>query len=164
MYVAGQLVREAGIGTNIAGIPSDSDYYEPLMIRGRWIMPGDGRVVVITRQTAEREGIQVGDRVTLDLGELGNEEWQVIGVYEPVFASGFVSETIYAPLDSLYRAIRRFNVGSWLYVRTTSTHRVSPRSQTSSAVRKRGLKISAVRRSPNYAAVRFSVRGRSRRC
>jgi putative ABC transport system permease protein len=120
MFTAGHLVKEAGIGTYIMGIPADSTFFEPLMTGGRWIAPGDGRVVVITRQTAQREGIQVGDTVTLDLGEMGQADWKVIGSYEPVFASGFVSDTIYAPSVSLYKAIRQANLGSYLYVRTTS--------------------------------------------
>jgi putative ABC transport system permease protein len=119
MYLAGELVKEAGIGTSIVGLPSDSTFFKPMMIQGRWIVPGDGRAVVITRATAEREDIAIGDRVTLDLGELGEGDWQVVGVYEPVFASGFVSDTIYAPLGSLYEATKKVNLGSDLYVRTT---------------------------------------------
>jgi putative ABC transport system permease protein len=144
MYLSGQLVREAGIGTNIVGLPSDSTFFRPLMIRGRWIRPGDGRVVVITRQTAEREGIQIDDPVTLDLGELGDSEWRVVGIYEPIFASGFVSETIYAPLESVYRAIRRFNVGSLLYVRTTDhtpEFQASVTDQLKQLYEQRGLKV-----------------------
>ena len=120
MYISGQLVKEAGIGTSIVGIPSDSDFFTPLMVAGRWIMPGDGRAVVLTRQTAVKEGIQIGDRVMLDLGELGEGEWQVVGLYEPVFAAGFVSDTIYAPLESLFEATKKLNQGSMLYVRTSS--------------------------------------------
>jgi putative ABC transport system permease protein len=120
MFTAGHLVKEAGIGTYIMGIPAGSDFFRPLMVTGRWFQPGDSRVVVITRQTAQREGIQLGDTVTLDLGEMGQGEWKVIGSYEPVFASGFVSDTIYAPSDSLFKAIRQANLGSYLYVRTTS--------------------------------------------
>lgn len=116
----GSRSKEAGIGTNIMGIPADSTFCSPLMVRGRWIRPGDGRAVVITRQTAKREAIQLGDWVTLNLGQYGEGEWQVVGIYEAVFASGFVSETNYAPSDSLYKAIRRSNLGSYLYVRTTS--------------------------------------------
>lgn len=119
MYVAGQLVKEAGVSTSIVGIPEKSDFFKPLIVRGRWIEPGDGRVVIITRQVAEREGIQIGDPVTLNLGEMGKAEWQVVGWYEPVFASGFVPETIYAPLEALFRASRRLDQGSVLYVRTT---------------------------------------------
>jgi putative ABC transport system permease protein len=100
MFVAGQLVKEAGIATSIVGIPSDSTFFQPLILSGRWFAPGDGKVIVITRGNAERDHIQVDDQVTLDLGVVGKSEWRVIGIYEPVFASGFVEDTIYAPVES----------------------------------------------------------------
>jgi putative ABC transport system permease protein len=120
MFVSGQLVKEAGIGTNIEGIPMGSDFYQPLMVTGRWFVPGDGRVVVLTRDTAEKNHIRVGDTVTLDLGDLGKDEWRVIGLYEPVFVGGFTSDTIYAPLEALYKTTKKYNQGTILYVRTTS--------------------------------------------
>jgi putative ABC transport system permease protein len=120
MFVSGQLVKEAGIGTNIEGIPAGSDFYKPLIVAGRWVSPGDGRAIVITRDTAQKNHILVGDTVTLDLGELGKDTWQVIGFYDPVFAGGFSSDTIYAPLDALYEATKKYNEGTQLYVRTTS--------------------------------------------
>jgi putative ABC transport system permease protein len=120
MFVSGQLVKEAGIGTNIEGIPADSDFYKPLIVAGRWIVPGDGRAVVITRDTAQKNHIQVGDVVTLDLGELGKDQWQVVGFYDPIFAGGFNSDTIYAPLDALQLATKKYNEGTQLYVRTSS--------------------------------------------
>ncbi len=120
MFVSGQLVKEAGIGTNIEGIPAESDFFKPLIVAGRWITPGDGRAVVLTRDTAQKNHIQVGDIVTLNLGELGKDQWQVIGLYDPVFAGGFSSDTIYAPLDSLYKATKKYGQGTLLYLRTTS--------------------------------------------
>ncbi|HMK09615.1 MAG TPA: FtsX-like permease family protein, partial [Anaerolineales bacterium] len=120
LFVAGQLVKEAGIGSYLEGIPAGSDFFTPLMVAGRWLQPGDGRAVVIPRETAERNNIHVGDPVTLDLGELGKAQWQVVGLYEPVFASAYSVDTLYTPLDSLFRAARRRNLGTMLYVRTTS--------------------------------------------
>lgn len=120
MFAEGQLVKEAGIGTYIRGIPTDSDFYKPLIVAGRWLEPGDGRAVVLTRDTAQKNNIQVGDWVTLDLGEMGKDKWQVIGIYEPVFVGGFNSDTIYAPQEALYQATKKFNQGTVLLVRTTS--------------------------------------------
>jgi putative ABC transport system permease protein len=120
MFVAGQLVKEAGIGTNIEGIPSTSDFYKPLIVAGRWIEPGDGRAVVLTRDTAKKNHILIGDTVTLDLGELGTDEWRVIGLYDPVFAGGFSSDTIYTPLEALYATTKKYNQGTILLIRTTS--------------------------------------------
>lgn len=120
MFVSGQLVKEAGIGSFIRGIPSGSDFSTPLIVAGRWLMPGEGRVVVLSRDTAEKNKIDVGDMVTLDLGEMGEDEWQVVGLYEPVFVSTYNADTIYAPLEALYRITKKYDQGSVLLVRTTS--------------------------------------------
>ena len=121
LFVEGQLIKEAGIGSSLQGIPTGSDFSSPLIVAGRWFKPGEnGRAVVITRQTAEDNHIQVGDTVILDLGELGKDEWQVVGLYDPVFVGGFNQDTIFAPLESLYQTTKKYGQGSVLYVRTTS--------------------------------------------
>ena len=118
LLVAGQLAKEAGLSVFIEGIPPGSDFFAPLIVAGRWLQPGDGRVVVLKRDSAETNQINVGDTITLNLGELGKDTWQVIGIYDPVFAGSFSSDRIYAPLDSLYEATKKHNRGSLLYVRT----------------------------------------------
>jgi putative ABC transport system permease protein len=118
ILVQGQLAKDAGISAYIEGIPPGSDFFSPLIIAGRWLQPGDGRVVVLKRDSAETNHINVGDIVTLNLGELGKDTWQVIGIYDPVFAGNFSGDRIYAPLDSLYETTKKYNQGSTLYVRT----------------------------------------------
>ena len=145
LFVEGQLVKEAGIGTSIEGIPEGSDFYTPLMVDGRWLRPGDGRVVVLKRQVAKDNHIKVGDVVTLDLGDLGKDNWQVIGTYDPIFAGGtFSSDTIYAPLDALQKVTKRYNQGSYMYLRTTA-HDAASTSTVTTAVKNmmddRGLKV-----------------------
>lgn len=121
LFMEGQLIKEAGIGTSLQGIPTNSDFSEPLIVAGRWFTPGEnGRAVVVTRQMAEDNGIQVGDEITLDLGELGKDDWLVIGFYDPVFVGGFNQDTIFAPLEALYQTTKKYGQGSVLYVRTTS--------------------------------------------
>jgi len=120
MFVAGQLVKEAGIGTNVQGVPNGSDFYTPLMVAGRWFAPADGQAIVVSRDTAEKNKLTVGEMVTLDLGEMGKDEWRVIGLYEPVFVGGFNPDTIYAPLSALYKTTKKYNQGSVLFIRTTA--------------------------------------------
>jgi putative ABC transport system permease protein len=120
MFLEGELVKDAGIGTRIEGIPAGSDFFKPLIVAGRWIQPGDGKAIVITRDAATKNNIVLGDTVTLDLGELGTDQWQVVGIYDPVFVNGFGSDTIYSTQEALYRATKKYNQGTMLYVRTTS--------------------------------------------
>lgn len=146
MFLKGELVKDAGIGTSIEGIPTGSDFFKPLIVAGRWIQPGDGKALVITRDSAEKNNIRLGDIVTLDLAELGNDQWQVVGIYDPVFVSGFSADTIYAPLDSLYKATKKYNQGTLLYVRTTS-HATPFVTDVTAKLKdmfdKRGLRVSA---------------------
>jgi putative ABC transport system permease protein len=119
MFIEGHLVKEAGIGMSMMGIPADSGFFTPMMVSGRWFNPDDQRVIVLPREAAQNNKIRIGDNVTLDLGELGEDRWQVIGTYEPVFASGFTQDIVYAPQDALYAATKKQNQGSTLYVRTS---------------------------------------------
>jgi putative ABC transport system permease protein len=120
MLVSGQLAKEAGIGANIKGVPEGSDFFKPLIVDGRWLAPGDGRAVVLSRDTAQKNKINIGDMVTLDLGVLGKDKWQVVGFYEPIFVSNFVQDSFYAPQEALYQATKKFNQGAVLLIRTTS--------------------------------------------
>lgn len=117
VIVGGQHVKEAGVGTLVDGIPAGSDFYKPFMLSGRWLEPGDGRALVITKDTADKSGIQVGDTTTLDLGEFGKSDWQVVGIYDPVFAGGFNPDTVYAPQNALLDAAHTYNRGNILLAR-----------------------------------------------
>ncbi|HLO29886.1 MAG TPA: FtsX-like permease family protein [Anaerolineales bacterium] len=120
MLVEGQLLKEAGLSTTIRGIPSGSDFFTPLIVAGRWFALQEGRALVIPRETAEDNNIQVGDMVTIDLGVLGKDQWQIIGLYEPVFVGGFASDTIYAPQETLFQIAKKYNQAGLVIVRTTA--------------------------------------------
>jgi putative ABC transport system permease protein len=116
----GQRLKEAGVGAQVVGIPAGSHYYKPLIVAGRWFQPGDGRVIVISKDTADDNHIKVGDTVTLNLFELGDAQWQVIGIFQVIFSGGFDATPIYAPLESIAAATKQYNEGTRLLVRTTS--------------------------------------------
>ena len=120
LFVEGQLVKEAGLNTSILGISAESDFFEPLLVAGRWYLPGEGRVIVVPRETAEKNKIEVGDTITLSLGIYGEDQWQVIGIYEPVFVGGFAPDTIYAPLETLFDVTKKYNRSGAIVVRTTA--------------------------------------------
>jgi putative ABC transport system permease protein len=118
----GQRLKEAGIGAQVIGIPSGTDYYQPLLLTGRWIQPGEtGQVIVINKDTADDNHIAVGDTVTLNLFELGDAEWRVIGIYQTIFTDGFDTTPIYAPLEAVAATTKQYNEGTRLLVRTTSS-------------------------------------------
>ena len=57
MFVAGQLVKEAGLSTSIRGVSSRQRFFQPLIVAGRWLVPQDGQALVIPRETAEKNKI-----------------------------------------------------------------------------------------------------------
>jgi putative ABC transport system permease protein len=89
------------------------------MVAGRWLAPGDGKAIVIPRQTAEDNNINIGDTITLDIGTFGSDEWQVVGFYEPVFFGGFTPAALYAPEETLFQISKKYNQADEVIVRTT---------------------------------------------
>ena len=118
---AGQRTQEAGIGAELMGIPAGSDMFQPLIVEGRWLEPGDAHGVVILKDIADDHDIKLGDTITLDLGELGDDEWQVVGFYQSILSGGIGdSDPVYANLEAVYQTTKKHNIGSDVYVRATT--------------------------------------------
>jgi putative ABC transport system permease protein len=112
----GQRAQEAGLGAYIKGMPVEESLYQPLVVEGRWLQPGDGRKIVIAKETADRNQIKVGDTVSLKIGEQ-TDDWQVIGLYKLVFGGGFSVAEVFAPQDVVFEVTKKYNVGSIMFVR-----------------------------------------------
>ncbi len=110
--------KQAGQGVQLAGLPVGSGTYTPLIVTGRWLQPGDERAIVMNQETADDNQIGIGDTVTLDLGPLGKDDWQVVGLYRVIFGDVVNIEAIYAPQEAVFEAVKKYNQGSQLYVRT----------------------------------------------
>lgn len=121
LLVDGVRVEDsAGLGTELAALPDDP-FYQPIIVAGRWIEPGDGRVIVLSADTAARNGLAVGDTVTIDLGAPGRAEWQIVGLYRVIYGGGFVTESVFAPRAALFDLLDLTEPqGTRLYARTGS--------------------------------------------
>jgi putative ABC transport system permease protein len=53
----------------LRGVPADSTMFRPRLVAGRNLVPGDDRAVLVNSRLAVDEGIQVGDEITLKIGE-----------------------------------------------------------------------------------------------
>jgi putative ABC transport system permease protein len=130
LLTKGQLVKEAGIGSSVEGVPEGSDFYIPMVVAGRWLAPGDGQVAVLPVESARKNKIAVGDTVILNMGELGKSEWVVVGLYDPVFSGGFYPDTIYAPASALFESTKVNHMGTLVYARTRHTDVASVNATT----------------------------------
>ena len=64
----------------VYGLPAASSLVEPVVQKGRWLLPADGRAVVINASLADQEpDIGVGDTILLDL-EGRERDWLVVGI------------------------------------------------------------------------------------
>jgi putative ABC transport system permease protein len=113
-----RLQDSAGLGAQLIGLPAESGLYQPIITSGRWFEAGDENVIVLSGETAEKNNIAVGDTINLNLGELGNSEWEVIGTYRVVYGGGFVIEAIYAPLEAVYATTGVTDTGTQIYIQT----------------------------------------------
>ncbi len=96
--------------------------YRPVIISGRWLQAGDtGNVIVLSQETADKNGLALGDTVTLDLGDLGQSQWQVVGTYRVVYGGGFAVEPIYAPIRAVETIAGVTDEGTQVLIRAENT-------------------------------------------
>ena len=89
---------------------------------GRWLTPQDaGNVVILSKETADFNDVQVGEQITIDLGELGDSEWTVIGIYRMVATEPFSTDPMYAPADAVAAVTGKVNRASQIVVRGNSS-------------------------------------------
>jgi len=81
---------------DLTGVPCNSAIFRPNIVRGRSLLPNEGKALVFTLRLAEREGIGVGDEVTLSIAE-EESDWMVVGHYHDV------SDEFFVPLNVLQR-------------------------------------------------------------
>ena len=99
-----QLLRQSGsLGMQLVALPVDTVMYRPLITAGHWFERGDNnqKVLVLNADTAELNGIKVGDSITVKLLQSPETEWQVIGLYRWFVGSGYAVEPVYTPLSTV---------------------------------------------------------------
>jgi putative ABC transport system permease protein len=124
--VAGTVLREGervqdtgGLGAELFGIPEDSTMYRPYMVDGRWLEPGEtDRVAVVSQETAEFNDLIVGDIITIDLGEQGSGEWEIVGTYQAITPDLFATDPIYAPLSTVVDTTKKVNIANQVLIRS----------------------------------------------
>jgi putative ABC transport system permease protein len=113
-----RLEDSAGLGAQLIGIPAGTDMYRPVIIAGRWIEEGEtGNAAVISQETADKNKLRIGDSITLDLGELGDSQWQLVGTYRVVYGGGFIVEPIYVPINAMEKITGVSGEGTQVLIR-----------------------------------------------
>ena len=117
----GKRSKDAGLGSQLQGVPLPDAMFTPMVVEGRWLEAGDNRAIVMAKKTADDEGIKLGDTLILDLGTLGKSDWQVVGLYRTYLMSGggFSIDAIYATRPAVLEAAKQVGRADTLLVRTS---------------------------------------------
>ena len=95
----------------LRGVPAGSILFHPRILDGRGLLPGDDRAVMVNNRLAVEEGIQVGDEITLKIGER-EAMWTVVGMALDINSG---SNDFFVPFDALAQA--KGAVGRGAYVK-----------------------------------------------
>ncbi|MCB9422962.1 MAG: ABC transporter permease [Ardenticatenaceae bacterium] len=123
--VTGTVLREGesvqdtgGLGAELYGVPVGSELYRPYIVNGRWLNPDEtDNAAVISQETADFNNLDLGDTITIDLGEMGTSDWQIVGTYEAITPDPITTDPIYAPETAVVAATQKTNQATQLLVR-----------------------------------------------
>ena len=92
----------------LLGLPPDSEMFNPRIVDGRGLLPGDGHAILLNNRIATDESILVGDELELTIE--GRESlWKVVGL---IFNVGDDQRDCFVPFDALTREIGNVNRGT----------------------------------------------------
>ncbi|MDR3577312.1 MAG: FtsX-like permease family protein [Anaerolineaceae bacterium] len=101
---SGSILRPDGtIGDDIAIIapPADSKLVSPIMLSGRWIVPGDQNAITINEAFLRKfPGIKVGDNLRLKIGT-HKQNWQIVGIFQFTGVDTLIAYSSYDYLSQL---------------------------------------------------------------
>ena len=91
-------------GIFVISLPAATKMLEPILLRGRWLLPDDENAVVVNTDLTKNEpDVKVGDDIVLKIGTR-ETTWRVVGVVQGVLAGPFA----YANYPYASRVIRTY--------------------------------------------------------
>jgi putative ABC transport system permease protein len=84
----------------LRGIPHETDMFQPKLIAGRELAPGDGHALLLNQKVAQEMGASVGDAIAIDLPNGRSTTWTIVGLVIDITGN---QETAYVHRDLLNR-------------------------------------------------------------
>ncbi|MEW6403997.1 MAG: FtsX-like permease family protein [Chloroflexota bacterium] len=91
----------------VRGVPSESPIFKPELTAGRMLDPMDAQAILLNQKLAGKMGVGVGDEIIIDLPEVGETRWTIVGLVFDL--NGRDQNTAFANIDTLNRALH--NIG-----------------------------------------------------
>lgn len=92
----------------VRGVPSESPMFNPELTAGRMLDPADNQAILLNQKLAGKMGVEVGDEIIIDLPDVGDTTWTVVGLVFDL--NGRDQNTAFANIDVFNRALH--NVGN----------------------------------------------------
>jgi len=129
-------------GIFLITLPAATDMLQPILLKGRWLLPEDENAVVVNTDLTKKEpDVKVGDDIVLKIGTR-KTTWRVVGIVQGVLAGPFA----YANYPYASRAIRTFGRADRVQI-VTDRHDGAYTAQVSQALeaqfRRLGLRMSS---------------------
>ncbi len=126
---------------DITALPLDTQLFQPAMLAGRWLQPGDESAIVVAADLLKAEkDLKLGDDMVLDID--GRESsWRIVGIAQVLF----VGRAAYTSYDYTARLTNDVGKSSFVTV-VTAQHDAGFQGEVAKAVRDRlkqaGFKVS----------------------
>ncbi len=129
-------------GIFLITLPAATDMLQPILLKGRWLVPGDENAVIVNTDLTKKEpDVTVGSDIVLKIGTR-KTTWRVVGIVQGVLAGPFA----YANYPYASRVIRTFGRADRVQV-VTDRHDGASTTQVSKAIeaqfRRVGLRMSS---------------------
>ena len=147
-----QLIDENGDASEsveMLGAPPDSVLIQPILIKGRWLIPGDQNAIVLNEAFIARfPDLDVGDTLTLYVNRR-EVDWKIVGFFQFIGNDSFI---VYVPLDYLNEVTGNTDQASNFQIVATPQVKQNGQvdalvSQIDSFFRDQGLQVSSTNSS-----------------
>ena len=113
------IIPKGSLGLQLLALPADSQLLSPRIEKGRNIQISDAgkRVLLISNDTAQKNAIEVGDTINVQIGT-HIDLWEVVGTYNWLAGNNFTIESVYAPLETIQVQTHQSNIATYAFIDT----------------------------------------------
>lgn len=143
-FVSGELLDENGDvveNMNIFAPPAHSELIEPIMVKGRWIEPGDVRKFAVSEAALKYyPDLEPGDYLNVTV--LGKKEtWEVVGIFKFVDREGMLAYAPYEYISQTTDLANRAYMFRLVTEKHTRAYQDAKAEELDSFLRDRGYKL-----------------------
>jgi putative ABC transport system permease protein len=160
-------VRQRPNGTDsegryaIYGVQPNSSLLTPTLLSGRWLQPDDTDAIVINVDLVKREGLALGDQLTIKVGERSTT-WRVVGVVTShllIYGEATIGQGVgYISSDAFLQQLNRAQRTNRIIV-VTAQHDAAFRAQVGQALTAHFAQIKVQALVQTYSDIQGQISG-----